>query len=485
MSGFNNEKYIKLQSVRIDERIKMFDDKLYLEFGGKIFDDLHASRVLPGFNPGSKIEMLRELKDRLEIIFCISANDIERKKIRADYGISYDIELIRLIDNLQALGLTTAAVVITLCSDHQPEVLKFKEQLERRGHKVYCHTFTKGYPTDIDTIVSEEGYGAQQYVETTKPLIVVAAPGPNSGKLATCLAQLYHEHKRGVKAGYAKFETFPVWDLPLKHPVNMAYEASTADIGDINMIDNFHLETYGQAAVNYNRDLEVFPILKNILHRITGQDPYCSPTDMGVNTISQCITDDEGVKRASCDEIIRRYLNYLCDYKNGIYDINVSNRVKLLMDELELDTNSREVATIAQKTKEQKESNIVAIQLSKEETITGKDTDIMTASAAAVINAIKQISGIDDAIHLISPINLEPILKIKKEVYSETKLNLHDVLIALAVGEATNPTVALALSNLEKLRGLESHSTVMLSKAELGTLKKLGLNITCTDEFAY
>jgi Uncharacterized protein conserved in bacteria len=482
--GFDNAKYVKMQSAKINDRIKQFDGKLYMEFGGKIFDDLHASRVLPGFNPGSKIEMLKELKDDLEIIFCISARDIENRRERNDHGISYDVELLRLIDSLKILGIETVAVVITLY-EKQPEATKFKKQLARKGYKVYFHTYTEGYPTDIDTIVSEKGYGAQPYIETTKPLVVVSAPGPNSGKLATVLAQLYHENKRGVKAGYAKFETFPVWSLPLKHPVNMAYEAATADIGDINMIDSFHLEAYGKTAVNYNRDLEIFPVLKNILHRITGEDLYRSPTDMGVNMIGSCISDDEVVRDASCDEIIRRYLAHLCDYKNGVCDIDVPNRIKLLMDELEIDVSDREVVEAAIKAKKQKESEIVAIQLANGEIVTGKNTNIMTAPATMVINAIKALSGIDDAIHLISPINLDPILKIQREVYGKTRLNLQDVLIALAMGETTNPTVGLALSNLSKLRGLEAHSTVMLSKIEAKSLKKLGINISCTDEFDY
>lgn len=483
MIGFDNEQYVRTQSAKIRQRIDQFDDKLYLEFGGKIFDDLHASRVLPGFNPGSKIEMLRQLKDKLEIIFCINAADIESRRMRRDHSISYEVELIRLIENLKALDLPTVAVVITIYNN-QPNAAKFKTRLERRGVKVYYHTYTKGYPADIDTIVSDEGYGAQPFIETTKPLIVVASPGANSGKLATCLAQLYHEHKLGRSAGYAKFETFPVWDLPLKHPVNMAYEASTADIGDINMIDNFYLEKYGQSAVNYNRDLAVFPILKNILHRITGQDLYYSPTDMGVNTIGECIIDDQIVKQASCDEIIRRYLNSLCDYKNGLYDIDVPNRIKLLMDELEIDVSNRKVVSAALAAKDEKKSEVVAIELNGDKIITGRDTDIMTASAAAVINVIKHLSGIEDKIHLVSPVNLNPMLKLKQEVYNETRLNLLDVLAALTVGAATNPTVELALSHLQNLRGLEAHSTVMLPRAETDTLRKLGLNVTCTDEFA-
>lgn len=484
VNGFDNTKYIKLQSEKINERIKEFDGKLYMEFGGKIFDDLHASRVLPGFNSGSKIEMLKKLKDNLEIIFCISANDIEKRKIRGDHGISYDVELLRLINNLKSIGLPTVAVVITLYKG-QPKATKFKKQLEHQGHKVYFHTHTEGYPTDIDVIVSEKGYGAQPYIKTTKPLIIVSAPGPNSGKLATALAQLYHEHKRGIKAGYAKFETFPVWDLPLKHPVNMAYEAATADIGDINMIDNFHLEAYGKTAVNYSRDLETFPVLKNILHRITNKDIYKSPTDMGVNMIGKCIINDEKVKAASRGEIIRRYLNHLCDYKNGICDIDVPNHIKLLMDELEIDINDREVVPAALKAKKRKKSDIVAIQLPNGKIVTGKNTDCLTAPASAVINAIKTFDGINDAIHLISPVHLNPILKIKKDVYGKKRLDLHDALVALAMGKATNSTIELALSNLEKLHGLEAHSSVMLSQTEMDSLKKLGLNITCTDEFAY
>ena len=481
--GFDNDKYIKLQSVEINERIKMFGNKLYLEFGGKIFDDFHASRVLPGFRPGSKIEILRRLKDKVEIIFCINANDIEKKKVRADNGISYEVELLRLIDKMAGLDLPTAAVVITQY-DNQPAAIKFKNQLERRGIRAYLHTLTRGYPTDVDTIVSKEGYGAQAYIKTTKPLVVVASPGAKSGKLATCLAQLYHEYRRGKKAGYAKFETFPVWDLPLKHPVNMAYEASTADIGDVNMIDNFHLEKYGKTAINYNRDMAVFPVLKNILRKITGRDIYHSPTDMGVNMVGKCVNNETAVKRASRSEIIRRYLNSLCDYKNGVYDIEVPNRIKVLMDEMKISTDDRAVVAAALAAKAKKRSNIVAIELKKGKIVTGKDTKIMTAPAAAIINAIKELSKIEDKIHLISPANLLPILEIKKEVYGESKLNLSDVLIALAVSEATNPTVELALSNLSKLHNLEAHSTVMLPKTEIDSLKKLGLLITCTDEFA-
>jgi len=460
----------------------MFGGKLYMEFGGKIFDDLHASRVLPGFSPGSKIEMLRELKDDVEIIFCINANDIEKKKIRADYGISYEVELLRLVDELGALKLPTVAVVITQYNN-QAGAKKFKNQLERRGIRVYFHTFTKGYPSDVDTIVSKEGYGAQPYIETSKPLVVVAAPGPNSGKLGTCLAQLYHESRRGVRVGYAKFETFPVWNLPLKHPVNIAYEASTADLGDVIMIDNFHFEKYGEMVVNYNRDLAVFPVLKNILHKIVGEDLYYSPTDMGVNMVGMCIKNNKVVEKASRDEVVRRYLDSLCDYKNGIYGIEVPNRIRVLMDEMKIGVADRRVVTAALEVKGKKKSNVLAIELADGRIVTGKDTEIMTASAAAVINAIKELSGVADGVHLIASSTLNPMLKLKKDVYRETKLSLPDVLWALTVCAATDATVGLALSSLAGLRHLEAHATVMLPKVEMDCLKKLGINVTCTDEF--
>ncbi|MCL2037531.1 DUF1846 domain-containing protein, partial [Candidatus Saccharibacteria bacterium] len=352
---FDNDKFLELQSAKIDERIKMFGEKLYLEFGGKILDDTPASRVFPGYRPGIKVEMLQKLKDKTEIIFCINADHIERRKMRADNNTSYEAELLRLVEKFAALGIPTTAVVITLYTG-QVAAKKFKNQLEHRRLKVYIHTLTKGYPTDVDTIVSEEGYGAQAFIETTKPLVVVAAPGPNSGKLATCLSQLYHERQRGVQAGYAKFETFPVWDLPLKHPANMAYESMTADLDDVNMIDDFHLERYGEMAVNYNRDLVVFPVLKNILHRIIGRDVYFSPTDMGVNMIGQCITNDECVRRAAKAEIIRRYLNALCDYKNGLWDAVVPERIKILMDELSISVDDRPVVAAALERKNRKKS---------------------------------------------------------------------------------------------------------------------------------
>ncbi len=487
MDGFDGAKYSKLQGEQIRERIKMFDGKLYLELGGKLVDELHGARVLPGYDPNAKVEILKSLGGDVEIILCINANDIEGKRIRADYGVSYDVALLRLIDKLDELKMQIAAVVITQYTD-QTSAEKFKKLLDQKGIKTYFHTFTKGYPTDVQTIVSDEGYGAQPYIETTKPLVVVASPGSNSGKLATCLAQLYHEHRKGRKAGYAKFETFPVWDLPLKHPVNIAYEASTADIGDTNAIDNFHLEKYGQVATNYNRDLAVFPILKKILRGILGRDVYYSPTDMGVNVIGKCITDENAVKKACNDEIVRRYLNSLCDYKNGLYGIDVPHRLDVLMGEAGISVADRKVVSVAEKTKVKKKADIVAIEIPESKfarrIITGKNGNLMSAPAAAVLNAVKELSGIKDEIHLISPAILNPILKLKKDMYGETKLSLPDVLIALAAGESMNPNVMLALSNLSKLRRLEAHSTVMLPWNEVDSLKKLGISLTCTDEFA-
>jgi uncharacterized protein (UPF0371 family) len=497
---FDCDTYIELQTAKINERVAMFDNKLYLEFGGKIFDDLHAARILPGFRPGIKTEMLQTFKDQAEIIFCINAGDIETKRIRADYGISYDVDLLRLVEKFKAIGIPTAGVVITLYTG-QPAAEKFARVCQRRGIKTYFHSHTKGYPTDVDTIVSEEGYGAQPYVETSKPLVVVAAPGPNSGKLATCLSQLYHEYRRGVRAGYAKFETFPVWNLPLKHPVNMAYEAATADIHDVNMIDSFHLEKYGVTTVNYNRDLETFPVLKNILHRIIGHDLYYSPTDMGVNMVGLAITDDPGVRRAACDEIIRRYLNSLCDYKNGLFDISTPQKIKMLMDELGVAVSDRPVVAAALNAKDSKGAQTVAIELDDPEAtphanrdqtdddlpgatiICGRDNDIMTAPAAAVINSIKSLAGIEDHLHLISPVTLKAMLDLKRDVYQEQRLNLLDVLAALALSEITNPTVELAMSYLPRLRGLEAHSSMMLPRVEIDALKKLGLNVTCSDDF--
>ncbi len=481
--GFNNKKYVEVQSKRIKEKINEFD-KLYLEFGGKLFDDYHASRVLPGFEPDSKIKMLLELKDITEIIMCINAKDIERKKIRADYGITYDMEVLRLIDEFTNLGLSVNSVVITLYTGKESSK-KFINQLEKRNIKTYVHTPTKGYPTDVDIIVSDEGYGANPYIKTTKKLVVVTAPGPSSGKLATCLSQLYHEYKRGVKAGYAKYETFPVWNLPLKHPVNVAYEAATADLKDVNMIDSFHLEKYGVTAVNYNRDLAVFPVLKAILYKITGENIYYSPTDMGVNMIGFCIDDNDVISSASRQEIIRRYYKALCDYKTGDADEYVYKRIKILMNELEIDPlKERKVIDVARNKSSNEDLPVIAMELSNGKIITGKKTEILSPASSLILNAIKELTKIPDDVDLLSKSVLEPILKLKPlGNHTSNSLNLEEVLIALCICSATNPIVKKALKNLSKLSGLEAHASFMVYNGDLNTLKKLNINLTCDPVF--
>jgi len=474
--GFDNELYVKKQSENIRKRIKMFDNKLYLEFGGKLFDDYHAKRVLPGFELNAKIRLLQELKDQCEVIFCINARDIERNKVRADFGITYDMDVLRLIDELTHLGISINSVVITLFIG-QKSAVKFKESLERRNIKTYVHTPTKGYPTDVDVIVSDEGYGANPFIETTKPLVVVTAPGPCSGKLATCLSQLYHEHKRGVKAGYAKFETFPVWDLPLKHPINVAYEAATADLKDVNMIDSFHLEAYGKVAVNYNRDLEVFPVLKNILNRITKSDVYKSPTDMGVNAIGKCIVNDENVSKAARAEIIRRYYHSLVDYKKGLVTEDVVNRIKLLMDELNINISERDVVKPALEKSNKISKHVIALKLPNGKIITGRETSILSPASSVILNAIKELTKIPDSVYLLSPSVLEPIFKIKNG--HDKLLHLHDVLIALSICSVTNPVAAEALENLKKLEGTDAHASYIVSGEDFSVLKSLNINLTC------
>lgn len=480
--GFDNELYVKLQTEIIKERVKLFDNKLYLEFGGKLFDDHHAKRVLPGFELNAKIRLLEELKDNLEIIFCINAKDIE-KKIRADYGISYDMEVIRLIKIFRKLEININSVVITLYKG-QPNVERFKEKLESIGVKTYIHTPTKGYPTDVDIIVSPEGYGANPYIETTKPLVVVSAPGPCSGKLATCLSQLYHEHQKGIKAGYAKFETFPVWSLPLKHPVNVAYEAATADLKDINMIDSFHLEAYGISAVNYNRDLEVFPVVKNILNKITGEDIYKSPTDMGVNSIGKCITNDEIICDSAKKEIIRRYYKALVDYKLGNCDEDTPKRIKLLINELEIDDSLLKVIKEAKNKEKKSKKRAMALELDNAQIITARETKLLTPAASLILNCIKYLTDIPDEINLLSPSVLTPILKLKKETLNnDNKLNLSDVLIALSICSATNPVIENALKNLKKLKNCDAHATYIVEKADLNSIRSLSINLTCDPIF--
>ena len=478
--GFDNAKYVKIQSAKIRERFGLFD-KLYLEVGGKLFDDSHAARVLPGFKNDAKINMFLELKNDLEIIFCINAGDIERNKTRGEYGITYDTEIIKLINNSKKLGFSVNSVVITLYKN-QVSVDKFIKKLNRNGIKTYIHTFTKGYPTDVDTIVSDEGYGANPYVETTKPLILVNAPGPGSGKLATCLSQIYHEHKRGVNAGYAKFETFPVWNLPLKHPVNLAYEAATADLKDVNMIDPFHLEAYGETAVNYNRDVETFPILKNILNKVSGKDIYSSPTDMGVNMIGYCITDNDVVEEAAKKEIVRRYYNETNNYKLGLSDADTCEKVKLLMNEVGVDENYLDVIKPALDKRDKDGDPVISLKLGKK-IITGKQTELLTPASSVILNAIKLLSKIPDDINLLSPKVLEPMLKLKDELNNGNRLTLPEVLTALSICSATNAMTEKALSCLSKLKDCEAHATYIVNNGDKKTLKGLKINVTCEPEY--
>ena len=479
---FDAEKYLKIQKKKIKERIKMFD-KLYLEFGGKLIDDQHAARTLPGFLPDLKIRLLQEFKDDAEVILCINANAIEKSKIRADHMISYETEVLRLIEFLRSKGILVSSVVITLF-DGQKKAEDFAKKLKDYDIAVYFHTFTKGYPTDVDTIVSDEGYGANPYIKTTKPLVVISAPGPCSGKLATSLSQLYHESKRGAKAGYAKFETFPVWSLPLKHPVNIAYEAATADLADKNMIDHFHFEKYGIPAVNYNRDLETFPVLKEILTRITGKTIYYSPTDMGVNVIGECIVDDKGTKQAAKDEIVRRYFRALTDLKKGLVDPEVPERIKLLMNELGISEKDRTVAEEAAK-KCEKSGNLPAacVQVGRK-FVVGHKTGYLSPVSSTMLNALKTINKIPDEVDLIAPAVLEPILEIKNKTsnFKESYLRLGEVLIALSICSATNPLAKKALESLDKLAGAEFHATHMIPDDEMVTLSNLGINATCGTE---
>ncbi len=482
--GFDNKLYLKLQSEKILERIKKFNNKLYLEFGGKLFDDYHAARCMPGFDPKIKIKLLQTLKDKAEIVFCISADDIQHSKVRADFGITYDLELLRLVDNFRKLGLYVGSIVITKYTG-QVAADNFKKKLENLGEKCYIHTLTKGYPTDVETIVSDEGYGANPYIETTRPLVVITAPGPSSGKLGTCLSQLYHEYKRGIKAGYSKFETFPVWNVPLKHPLNIAYEAATVDLKDVNMIDSFHLEKYGTTAVNYNRDIEVFPVVKNIIKKITGEDLYYSPTDMGVNMAGFCIIDDDVVKEASKKEIIRRYYKAKCDNKLGKLDKSSSDRAALLMKEVNISPEERAVVAPALEKAKITGTPSMAIQLNDGRIVTGKTTDIMDCTSAAVLNSIKLLANIDDNELLISRDVLLPIQKLKRSTLNMKKdiLNLQETLLALAVSANTSKQAAAAYDKLSELKNCEAHVSVMLDSVNESVLRKLFINFTCEAEY--
>jgi len=477
--GLDNDKYLKLQSQNIRDRINKFGDKLYLEFGGKLFDDYHASRVLPGFQPDSKVKMLMEMKDEAEIIIAISADDIERSKRRGDLGITYEDETLRLIDAFRGIGLTMGSVVITHYRG-QAIAKKFKQRLEALGIKVYKHYIIPEYPSNVSLIVSEEGFGRNEYIETQRRLIVVTAPGPGSGKMATCLSQLYHEHKRGIRAGYAKFETFPVWDLPLKHPVNLAYEAATADLDDVNMIDPMHLEAYGVTAVNYNRDVEIFPVLDAIFKRIYGESPYKSPTDMGVNMLGSCIVDDEVCRQASCQEIIRRYYSTACSVRRGLSEPSEVKKIEFIMNFLNISPADRPVVAAALEKAELTDGPAVALELNDGTIVTGKTSSLLGASSACLLNALKYLAGIDKKLPLIAPGVIEPIQHLKVEHLGNHNPRLHtdELLVALTICAVTNPMAGYAIEQLDKLRGCEAHSTVILSHVDEELFKKLGVNIS-------
>ena len=478
--GFDNDKYLSMQSQCIKERIEQFGGKLYLEFGGKLYDDNHASRVLPGFEPDSKLKMLMQLKDQAEIVIIINAGDIEKNKVRGDLGITYDLDTLRLIDVFRGVGLYVGSVVLT-CYANQPSANKFQKRLENLGVKVYRHYPIPGYPADIDLIVSEEGLGKNEYIETEKQLVVITAPGPGSGKMATCLSQLYHDHKRGVKAGYAKFETFPIWNLPLKHPVNVAYEAATADLNDVNMIDPYHFEAYKETAVNYNRDVEIFPVLSAMFEQILGESPYKSPTDMGVNMAGHCIFDDEAVCAAAQQEIIRRYYAAMCSQRQGNCDKEVVLKLEILMKQAGLTPEQRPVIGAALSKAESTGEPAAAIEMPDGTIITGKTSALLGASSAAILNALKYLGGIDDEIHLISPTIIEPIQKLKVGHLGNHNPRLHidEVLLALSICAATDELAQKALDQLHKLKGLEAHATVILASTDEKMFKKLGMNLTC------
>ena len=478
--GFDNNQYLKLQSEKIKERIAKFGGKLYLEFGGKLFDDFHASRVLPGFEPDSKIRMLTELKDQAEIIIAVNSADIEKNKVRGDLGITYDLDVLRLIDAFRGNGLYVGSVVLTRYACSQSVEL-FKNKLEKLGIKVYKHYDIKNYPYDIEYIVSDEGYGNNDYIETERSLVVVTAPGPGSGKMATCLSQIYHEYKRGVKAGYAKFETFPIWNIPLSHPVNVAYEAATADLNDINMIDPFHLEAYGTTSVNYNRDVEIYPVLRAMFESIMGECPYKSPTDMGVNMVGNCIVDDEAVREAANNEIIRRYYNALCQQRKGTPCDEEINKIKLLMNQSAINIKQRKCIQAALDRAAETEGPATAIELCDGRMVTGKTSALLGASSSVLINAVKVLAGIDQELDIISHDVLEPVQKLKIENLGNHNPRLHtdEVLIALAITAASSEPAKRAMDCLKDLKGAELHSSVILSPIDVATFRKLGINLTC------
>ena len=493
--GFDNEKYLEEQTKAILERIGRFDNKLYLEFGGKLMFDYHASRVLPGFDPNVKIKLLERLSDKAQIIVCIYAGDIERGKIRADFGITYDDDAMKLIDDLRERGLDVCGVVITRFEE-QPAALRFKTRLERRGVRVYTHRATKGYPADTDLIVSDSGYGANDYIETVKPLVVVTGPGPGSGKLATSLSQLYHDYRRGQHAGYAKFETFPIWNLPLNHPVNIAYEAATADLKDYNQIDPFHLEAYDEKTVNYNRDIEAFPLLRRILKKITGEETiYNSPTDMGVNRAGFGIVDDEAVSAAAENEIVRRFFRYSCEYSMGLVEKDTLDRIRLVMDGAGLKPEDREVVLPAREAAVRAEKKGkghdgvfcgAALKLPSGDIVTGSNAPILHSASSLILNSIKILAGIDDAVHLLSPVVIESIRTLKRDILNKRfiSLDLEETLIALSISATTDGSARRAMEQLKNLEGCEVHLTHIPTPGDEAGLKRLGINATSDPYFS-
>ena len=483
--GFDNEKYLQMQSQHIQERIAQFGGKLYLEFGGKLYDDNHASRVLPGFQPDSKLRMLLQLKDQVEMVIAINADDIEKNKIRGDLGITYDRDVIRLIGIFRDFGLYVSSVVLTRFHG-QTLATAFQSRLEGMGIRVYHHYSIEGYPANTSFVVSEEGFGKNEYIETTRSLVVVTAPGPGSGKLATCLSQVYHENKRGIQAGYAKFETFPIWNIPLNHPVNLAYEAATADLNDVNMIDPFHLDAYGLTTVNYNRDVEAFPVLEALFEKIMGTCPYKSPTDMGVNMAGTCIFDDEAVKAASRQEIIRRYYVAMCDLKQGKCGEEVVRKLELLMRKANVTPEERTTVAPALEREAQTGDAAAAMELPDGTIVTGRTSDLLGASSALLLNALKNLSNLPDDMHLMSPVVLDPIQHLKVAHLGNRNPRLHtdETLIALSICAATNPLAELAMEQLSKLKGCEVHSSVILSPVDEKVFKRLGVNLTCEPKYS-
>ena len=482
--GFDNNKYLEMQSQHIRDRIKQFGDKLYLEFGGKLFDDYHASRVLPGFKPDSKLQMLMQLKDEAEIVIVINADDIEKNKVRGDLGITYDLDVLRLIDLFKSRGLCVESVVLTRYAE-QPTAVKFENKLTENGIRVYHHYSIPNYPTDVDLIVSDNGYGKNDYVETSRRLVVITAPGPGSGKMAVCLSQLYHEHKHGVKAGYAKFETFPIWNLPLKHPVNVAYEAATADLNDVNMIDPFHLEAYGKTTVNYNRDIEIFPVLNTMFEQILGKSPYKSPTDMGVNMAGNCIVDDEAVCEAAKQEIIRRYYTGMCENRKGAISLEEVMKLELLMKQANVTPEDRKVVAPALEKEKETGGPAAAMELPDGTILTGRTSNLLGAVSALLLNALKHFAKIDDDILLMSPHVIEPIMELKVNHLGNNNPRMHtdETLLALSICANTDENAKKAMEQISKLRGCEVHSTVILSAVDERIFKRLGINLTCEPKY--